>query len=119
MTYSSDFRNHILSTKSKEALSYRQTAKRFNVSPNTVLLWEKGHLPKNKRFKKPVKIQDDWLLNDVKENPDDFQYETAQRLNVSASGIGAALKRLNITRKKTRIDIQKPTRLNAPTSKLN
>ena len=117
MTYSTDFRNHILSIKSKEKLSFRQTAKRFGVSPNTLLLWEKGMLPKNKRSKRPVKIQDDWLLNDLKESPDDFQYERAQRLNVSASGIGAALKRLNVTRKKTLFVTQKLAKKNERTLK--
>ena len=40
------------------------------------------------------------LLNDVKEHPDDYQYERARRLNCSKTGIYHALKRLGISQKK-------------------
>ncbi|WP_320157844.1 IS630 transposase-related protein [Psychrobacter urativorans] len=43
---------------------------------------------------------DDVLLNDVKEYPDDYQYERARRLNCSTTGIQNALKRLRISKKK-------------------
>lgn len=49
----------------------------------------------------PIKIPDDVLLNDVKEHPDDYQYERARRLNCSKTGIYHALKRLGISQKKT------------------
>ncbi|WP_227675048.1 IS630 transposase-related protein, partial [Psychrobacter okhotskensis] len=38
--------------------------------------------------------------NDVKEHPDDYQYERARRLNCSKTGIHHALKRLGISQKK-------------------
>ncbi|MEK6199120.1 MAG: transposase [Psychrobacter sp.] len=40
------------------------------------------------------------LLIDVKEHPDDYQYERARRLNCSKTGIYHALKRLGISQKK-------------------
>lgn len=53
------------------------------------------------RQTKPHKIIDDVLLNDVKEHPDDYQYERAWRLDCSRTGIYHALKRLRISKKKT------------------
>ena len=40
------------------------------------------------------------LKRDVEEYPDAYHYERAQRLGVSQRGIGYALKRLGISRKK-------------------
>lgn len=112
MTYSPDFRQHILSTKKEENLSLRKTSSRFEVSINTLCLWLKGVFPKNSRDKKPLKIANERLLQDVKDHPDDFQYERAERLGVSQRGISHALKRLKITRKKKRSNTQKPTKKN-------
>ena len=42
----------------------------------------------------------DKLKEDVKKNPDDFQYERAGRFSVTPWGIGKALRRLSITNKK-------------------
>ena len=41
------------------------------------------------------------MLQDVKAYPDDYQYERANRLGCSKTGIHHALKRLNISQKKT------------------
>ena len=106
MTYSHDFRQHILSTKKKENLSLRKTSKRFEVSINTLQWWIKDIFPKNCRNKKPVKIPNEKRLQDVNEYPDAFQYERAERLGVSQRGISHALKRLKITRKKRFLGIQ-------------
>ena len=40
------------------------------------------------------------LAEDVKTYPDAYQYERANRLGVSSSGIGHALKRLGVSYKK-------------------
>lgn len=100
MTYSLDFRMHILSIKDNEKLTFQATKERFGVAVSTLLRWEKGFEPKTSRCKKPTKIHDDKLLQDVKDYPDAFQYERAERLNASQRGISHALKRLDITRKK-------------------
>lgn len=102
MTYSSDFREHILTVKTDEKLTNKATKDRFSVAVSTLQRWEKGFEPKKYRSKKPTKIADDKLLQDVQDYPDAFQYERAKRLGVSQRGICHALKRLNITRKKRR-----------------
>ncbi|WP_231858699.1 IS630 transposase-related protein [Xenorhabdus nematophila] len=52
------------------------------------------------RDKPPTKISDETLIADVKNYPDDYQWERAKRLGVSQSAIHYALKRLKITVKK-------------------
>lgn len=100
MTYSLDFRTHILSVKDEEKLTYKATKSRFGIAISTLQRWEKGFEPKISRCKKPTKIADEKLLQDVEDYPDAFQYERAERLNASQRGISHALKRLSITRKK-------------------
>jgi hypothetical protein len=43
----------------------------------------------------------DALIKDIEKFPDDYQWERAQRLNVTQPGIHYALKRLKISFKKT------------------
>ena len=100
MTYSLDFRTHILSVKADEQLTNKATKARFGVAVSTLQRWENGFEPKTSRCKKPTKIADEKLLQDVEDYPDAFQYERAERLGVSQRGISHALKRLGITRKK-------------------
>ncbi len=73
----------------------------YDLSPTTIQNWKRCVHSKTTRQTKPYKISDDVLLNDVKEHPDDYQYERARRLNCSPSGIYHALKRLGISKKKT------------------
>lgn len=51
---------------------------------------------------KPRKIDDEALLKDVQEHPYDYLYERARRFGCTDMGIHKALKRLGITRKKTK-----------------
>ena len=103
MTRSADFRQHILSTKKDENLSFQAAATRFKVVKSTLVLWENGQIPKNTGNEKPTKIPDEKLLQYVQDHPDAFQYERAERLGISRRGISDALRRLKITRKKGRI----------------
>jgi hypothetical protein len=57
---------------------------------------------KKKRNKPATKINMVLLQEDVANYPDSFQYERAQRLGVSTSGIRLALLRLKISYKKNR-----------------
>lgn len=100
MTYSLDFRKKVLLVRSKENLSFAQVAKRFNVSVNSVFLWSKNLKPKRTKRRPAIKIYTEALLGDVKKYPDAFNYERAHRLNVSASGVCRAMKRLRISYKK-------------------
>ena len=99
MTYSLDFRKQVLKSLD-EGMSFAQAADFYNLSPTTIQNWKRRVHSKTTRQTKPHKIKDDVLLNDVKEHPDDYQYERAHRLNCSTAGIYHALKRLKISKKK-------------------
>ena len=100
MTYSLDFRKKVLSIRNKEKLSFAQTAKRFGISVNSVFLWSKKVEPKQTKNRPAIKIAKDTLMEDIEKYPDAFSYERADRLNVTASGIRSAMKRLKISYKK-------------------
>ena len=99
MTYSLDFRKQVLKSLD-EGMTFAEAAKFYNLSPTTIQNWKRRVHSKTTRQTKPYKIPDDVLLNDVKEHPDDYQYERARRLSCSKTGIHHALKRLGISQKK-------------------
>ena len=101
MTYSIDFREKVLAIKEKEKMSFELVSKRFGVGKNTVFVWTKKILPLKTRNKVSTKILIDKLKEDVAQYTDAYQYERAERLGVSKSGIQKALKKLNITYKKS------------------
>lgn len=100
MTYSLHFRKKVLSVKKKEGLSFAEISRRFDISKNTVFLWTKNITPKKHRNKPPSKIHTQKLEEDIAQYSDSYQYERAERLGVSQSGIYSALKRLKVTYKK-------------------
>ena len=110
MTYSLDFRKKVLSIRSTEKLSFAQVAKRFGVSVNSVFLWSKRLEPKRTKIRPTIKIDRETLMEDIKKYPDAFNYERAYRLNVSASGIRCAMKRLRISYKKKHSTIPRPAK---------
>ena len=99
MTYSLDFRKQVLKSID-DGMTFAEAAEFYNLSPTTIQNWKRRVHSKTTRQTKPYKIPDDVLLNDVKEYPDDYQYERARRLNCSKTGIYHALKRLGISQKK-------------------
>ncbi len=99
MTYSLDFRKQVLKS-SDEGMTFVQAVDLYNISPTTIQKWKKRIHSKTTREIKPHKIEDDALIQDVKNHPDDYHHERARRFNCSASGICEALKRLNMTQKK-------------------
>ena len=99
MTYPLKYRERVLEAK-EEGLSYAETAEQYRVSISTIQRWEKEPKPQEKRNKPATKIDMQALENDVKKYPDAYQKERAKRFGVSPAGIGHALKRLKITRKK-------------------
>ena len=101
MTYSIDFRKKVLAIKEKEKMSFKAVSKRFGVGKNTVFVWTKKISPLKNKNKAPTKIPIDKLREDVVQYSDAYQYERAERLGVSRSGVQKALKRLNITYKKS------------------
>ena len=100
MTYSVDFRLHALEIKERLNLTYKEAAKRLGIGSATLSRWNKELEPKKYRNKPAVKIDTNILLKDIEMYPDAYHQERADRLQVSKSGIGAALKRLGISRKK-------------------
>ncbi|WP_201528625.1 IS630 family transposase [Psychrobacter frigidicola] len=100
MTYSIDFRKQVLRSISN-GMTVRDAAQLYNISTSTIHSWTQTLVPKKNRNKAPTKIANEALLQDVKQYPDDYMYERAQRFGCSKSGIESALKRLGISKKKT------------------
>lgn len=100
MTYSRDFRSKVLAVREKEHLSMAKIAKRFGISLKSVLRWSKNIESITKRNKPATKINMEALKSDVDQYPDAYQYERAERLNVSEGCVFHALKRLGISYKK-------------------
>jgi len=104
MSYSKEIRIRALEYW-EEGHTKEETAKVFKVSTSILQRWksklkETGRLENKKRETTSPKIDLEKLKNYIKENPDKFQYEIAEKLGCSQAGICKALKRLKITRKK-------------------
>lgn len=108
MTYPLTFRKKVFEIQKKHNLTYNQVSKRFEISMRTLFRWSKKIDPETTRRPYVQKIDPEALKEDVSKYPDDFQHERAERLGVSKSGICSAMKRLKITRKKNKINTQKP-----------
>lgn len=108
MTYSIDFRKKVLAIKAQENLSFVEVANRFGVGKSTVVRWSKRIEPQRTRNKPATKIDMVALAREIERRPDAYQYELAELFGVSQRGIGNALKRLGISRKKKRSRIPKP-----------
>ena len=100
MTYSLDFRRKALSVREKEGLTIAEVATRFGVGIASVVRWLTKVEPQRTRNKPATKIDMAALAQEVRDNPDAYQYEHAKRLGVSQKGIGHALRRLGVTYKK-------------------
>jgi len=101
MTYSIDFRQHVLAYKEKHELTFEKTSEHFAISLRTLFRWHDNITPVTTRQRPAIKLDMDKLQKDVEENPDDYQWERAKRLNVGQPTIHYALKRLNISYKKS------------------
>lgn len=106
MTYSIDFRKQVLSHIESGA-SIESTSTLFSIGTTTIKNWKRlkgvtGQLSGSGRPPTPYKIDSDKLRSYVKDHPDAFLNEIALHFNVTAPAIHAALKRLKITRKKSR-----------------
>ena len=99
MTYSVQFRKKVLKLQSGGE-SYIKVSARFKISTTTISRWKKELNPKQRRNKKPIKIDNEVLKKDIEDYPDSYSYERARRLGVSASGIKHAKKRIGVTYKK-------------------
>ena len=100
MTYSLGFRRKVLSVRKKEGLTISEVASRFDVGVASVVRWLKTPEPSLTRNKGATKIDMDALSEDVRQYPDAYQRERAERLGVTRQGIYYALKRLGVSYKK-------------------
>ncbi len=99
--YSLDCCQRVLAYKQKHRLTFEQTAKHFEISLSSLFRWVKKIEPCSTRNKPATKVDMAKLAIDVENFPDAYQRERAARLGVSKSAIYYALKRLNITLKKS------------------
>jgi transposase len=98
--YSVDFRRHVLRLGKQEGLSIRALAERFRIASRSIVNWKKKLEPIAKPTRQPRTVCHEALTEDLKQYPDSYQQERAERLGVSKSGIYHALKRLKVTYKK-------------------
>lgn len=96
--YNSHFIKKVL--KLRKSLSIKKLAEKFNLSTRTIQNWEQGKLPTGKRNKPNKTLDISLLLEDIKQYPDAYQYERAERLGVSQMCIWYNLRKLGITYKK-------------------
>lgn len=100
MTHPLKFRRHVMNIREREGLTYEQTSSRFNVGIASLTRWNNNIKPKDYvRVKRKLDIEK--LKEDVKNNPDDFQYERAKRFGVCPKAIWQALRKIGITYKKS------------------
>ncbi len=101
MTYSIDFRRHVLSVRKRDGLTLAQAASRFSVGIASLTRWIKTPEPKATRDNRPRKIDLDALAKDVEDDPGAYQYERAARFSVTPKAIWQALRKLGVTYKKS------------------
>ena len=93
-TYPLKFRRKVLSVLEKKGLTISRVAARFDV----VVRWLKDVTPK-KHDRRHNKIDMITLSHDVRDHPDAYQYECAERFGVHQGAINYVLKKLGISYK--------------------
>ena len=106
MSYSKDIRERALALV-EEGMKQEEVRKLFKLGANTITQWKKlreetGSLENRPLERSWRKIDPEKLRLDVKENPDDFDEERAERFGCSRTGIQSARYKHKITRKKKR-----------------
>lgn len=101
MSYSIDFRRHVLTIRKQEGLTFDEAAERFSVGVASLKRWSRRLAPKRYERRKVRKIDLDALTRDVREHPDAYQYERAARFGVCPKAIWQALRKLSVTYKKS------------------
>ena len=101
MTYPISFRRHVLGVKEREGLTFSETAERFAVGIASLVRWRKEIEPKVYRRERGLKIDLEKLAQDVRDDPDAYQYERAERFGVTPKAIWQALRTLGVTHKKS------------------
>ena len=100
MTYPISFRQHVLSARGKEGLTFEETSERFCIGVASLKRWSKRITPKPYERKKVRKLDPEKPAQDVLDHPDAYQYERAARFGVTQKSIWQALRKLGLTQKK-------------------
>ena len=77
MTYGVEFCRHVLSVREKEGLSFTETAARFSVGVASLTRWTRQVEPKLYDRRKGLKVDLEKVAQDVRDHPNDDQYERA------------------------------------------
>ncbi len=101
MSHPVAFRRHVLQVRKRDGLSFAQTAERFSLGIASVKRWSKRLEPKPYERRKVRRIDREKLAQDVRDHPDDYQYERAARFGVTPKAIWQALRKLDVTYKKS------------------
>ena len=106
MSYDKKFREIVLSHVDA-GKKQEEVRKIFKLGKNTITQWKKlraetGGLADREIKRSHRKIDPEKLRLDVKEHPDDFDEERAERFGCSRTGIQSARYKHKITRKKKR-----------------
>jgi len=110
MTYSLDFRKKVFEIKEKKGLTFEETSQHFAIPIRTLFRWQHRLEPALTRNKPATKIDRIVLAKDVERFPEDYQWERAERLGVSKTGIWKALRRLGVSYKKNPVSSQSQRR---------
>jgi transposase len=105
MSYSKDFREQVLAHIDLGS-TINEVSKLFSIGTSSIKRWKRnrrdtGEVMGSGRPTGAYKIDEAKLIKFIDENPDAILDEIATHFNVTAPGILKALKRLNITRKKS------------------
>ncbi len=114
MSYPTKYREPTIEYR-KAGHTLEETRQIFKVSISTIRKWEKqwkeeGNLEKKPLHRSYKKVNPEKLKTYVAEHPDAYQKEIAGEFGCSPTAIYLAMKRLKITRKKRRRDIENRTR---------
>ncbi len=101
MTYPISFRRHVLAVKERGGLTFSEAAERFSVGIASLVRWSAKLEPKPYQRKNGLKIDLEQLAQDVRDDPDAYQYDRAARFGVTPKAIWQALRKLGVTYKKS------------------
>jgi len=114
--YSMDFKRRAVAYKD-EGHTFAELKTAFKIPPKTYYLWkekfENGYYDIVFVRQRKRKIDKDELKKAVIEKPDAYLYELAEKFNCTESAVFRALRKLNITRKKSVSPTTKNQRKNA------
>lgn len=111
MSHSKDLREKVIKYVEEGGL-IKEACKLFEVSRSSFQRWrlkqkQTGTVLRKSRTKSPYKVNNDELHDYINKHPDAYLNEIAEHFEVTAPCIFVALKRLKITRKKSRRFIKK------------